>query len=178
MIRRPPRSTLFPYTTLFRSSYDLCSAVEQRLWARLSVFTGGFDLQAAEDVCGDEHVPTGDILDLVDGLIARSIVTRVDANGSPRFRMLETIRQYGQDRLADLGEQSRLRDRHRDYYLRQAQRMAAGWCGPGQEEALSRLRTDHGNLRAALEWCLADPAGVESALLLCGALCWHWCADG
>src|SRR3712207_7977647 len=71
MIRRPPRSTLFPYTTLFRSSYDLCSAVEQRLWARLSVFTGGFDLQAAEDVCGDEHVPTGDILDLVDGLIAR-----------------------------------------------------------------------------------------------------------
>lgn len=159
-------------------SYDLCSADEQRLWARISVFTGEFDLESAEEVCAGDGVRQEQILDLVESLVAQSIVTRIDTRRQTRFRMLETIRQYGLDRLVDFGEQDRLRDRHLHFFLRLAQRMAENWCGPEQEEALTRLRADHGNLRSAVEWSLADPAGTQQALELCGALCWHWCAGG
>lgn len=159
-------------------SYDLCPAPQQRLWARLSVFSNGFDQEAAEEVCADDDVRREEILNLLDGLIARSIVTRVDADRRPRFRMLETIRQYGHDRLVDLGELESARQRHREFFHQVACRTADNWCGPGQEDALARLRADHGNLRAALESSLADPPDTELALGLCAALCWHWCAGG
>jgi predicted ATPase/DNA-binding CsgD family transcriptional regulator len=159
-------------------SYDLCSVDEQRLWARISVFTREFDLEAAEEVCAGDGMREEQILDLVDSLVAQSIVTRIGTRRPTRFRMLETIRRYGLDRLVGFGEQDRVRDRHRHFFLRVAQRMAENWCGPEQQEALARMRADHGNLRSALEWSLADPAGAQQALELGGALCWHWCAGG
>jgi predicted ATPase/DNA-binding CsgD family transcriptional regulator len=155
-------------------SYGLCTPAEQRLWARLSVFTGGFDLDAAEIVCAGDGLDRAGILDLVDQLATQSLVTRRGA----RFGMLETIREYGLSRLAEFGEQDTLRRRHRDYYLDMAVRGERHWCGPGQEDTLARARAEHGNLRAAFEEFLTDPDGAEPALTLAAALRWHWSADG
>ncbi|MFD1364132.1 ATP-binding protein [Actinoplanes sichuanensis] len=155
-------------------SYGLCTPAEQRLWARLSVFTGGFDLDAAEAVCAGDGLERADILDLLDQLATQSLVTHRGA----RFGMLETIREYGQSRLAELGEQDTLRRRHRAYYLDLAVRGERDWCGPGQEQTLARVRAEHGNLRAAFEEFLTDPDGAEPALTLAAALRWHWSADG
>lgn len=159
-------------------SHELCSAEERRLWARLSVFTGGFDLEAAETVCAGDGLDRERILDLVDQLVTRSIINRTGAAGMPRLGMLETLREYGSNRLAASGEGDKVRARHRTYFLRLAQRSADGWCAPGQEATLARLRADHGNLRAAFDHCVADPDGAEAALALCAALRWQWCADG
>ncbi|RVX41734.1 non-specific serine/threonine protein kinase [Nonomuraea polychroma] len=159
-------------------SHALCTPQERRLWARLSVFAGGFDLDAAESVCVDADLGGEEILDLVDGLVKQSIIMRVEVKGSVRYRMLETIRDYGRERLAEQGEMDRLSSRHRDYFLGLVERMNAGWSGPGQVAALARLRTDHDNLRAALEWCMRDPAGPEPALALTAALRYHWCVGG
>jgi predicted ATPase/DNA-binding CsgD family transcriptional regulator len=159
-------------------SYDLCTGEERRLWARLSIFSGGFDLDAAEAVCAGDRLARERILDLVDQLVIQSVVARRGPHGVPRFGMLETIREYGLSRLAEFGEQDALRLRHRAYFLELAERSARDWCGPGQEETLARLRADHGNLRAAFDHFTADPAGAGPAQAMCAGLRWHWCADG
>ena len=89
-------------------SYELCSPAEQLLWARLSVFSGGFDLEAAEEVCSGEGIPTADVLNLIASLVNKSIVIRIQATSHTTawYQMLETIRQYGEERLAD-GERCR-----------------------------------------------------------------------
>ncbi|HKS98365.1 MAG TPA: NB-ARC domain-containing protein, partial [Rugosimonospora sp.] len=158
-------------------SYSLCSPEERRLWARLSVFAGPFDLAAAEGVCG-EGALSGSVLDLLDRLVAQSIAISESEGDGLRFRLLETIRQYGRERLVELGEQDVLRLRHRDFYLARAQRTCAAWCGPGQQADLEQLRADHGNLRAALDLALTDPDSAGPALALTAALRNHWCVDG
>ena len=158
-------------------SYELCSAEERLLWARLSVFAGEFDLEAAEMICSDESLRREVILDLIDGLVAQSIIFRSVLTGRPRYRMLETIRQYGRERLADSDVLYGICRRHRDYYLRLAQRTAAQWCGPDQEAFMARLRADHDDLRSALAWCMTDPAGAEPMLAFTAALRFHWCTD-
>ena len=156
-------------------SYDLATVEERLLWARLSIFSGDFDLDAAEAVCAGDGITRDRILDLVDQLVTQSVVAR---RGDTRLAMLETIREYGLARLAESGELDALRRRHRTYFLELAERGARDWCGPGQEETLARIRADHGNLRAAFDQFVADPGGAEPAQALCAALRWHWCADG
>ncbi|MFJ8025698.1 ATP-binding protein [Streptomyces sp. NPDC096311] len=158
-------------------SHELCSAEERRLWARLSVFAGGFDLAAAEGVCADDRLPRTQIMDLVDHLVAQSVVQAVEHDGQVRYRMLETIREYGWDRLAASGEDKALRTRHQEFFGDLADRIAATWYGPGQEEGLARLRADHRNLAAALEWSISN-GPAKQALSLVAALRHHWCADG
>ncbi|KAB2348414.1 ATP-binding protein [Actinomadura rudentiformis] len=159
-------------------SYALCMEQERLLWTRLSVFSGGFDLPAAEGICSGDGLEPASIVDLVDQLVAQSIVIGEHRDAGVRFRLLETIRQYGRERLAESGQEAALRRRHRDFYLARAQRVADGWCGPGQEAALAQLRADHGDLRAALELCMSDPDGPQAALLMTAALRQHWYADG
>ncbi|MBF6208972.1 MULTISPECIES: ATP-binding protein [Nocardia] len=159
-------------------SYELCSPTEQLLWARLAVFVGGFTLHAAEDVCAGEDLPRGQVLDLIDHLVAQSVVVLVPADDQTRYRLLETIREYGWQRVTDRGESSTLRDRHRDYYLAFAEQIAGQWNGPGQETGLALLRADRGNLGGALEWATSTPSSSREALLLVTALRYHWCADG
>jgi predicted ATPase/DNA-binding CsgD family transcriptional regulator len=159
-------------------SYDLCSSEERRLWARLSVFAGGFDRDAAEQVCGGEGLPQTSILGLIDRLIAQSIIERFGAETPPRFRMLETIRQYGHARLVESGEHEQIRRQHRDFFIRLARECSDHWCGPAQAQHLARLREDHSNLRATYEFCVGSESESELALALCGALCWHWCTGG
>lgn len=158
-------------------SHTLCTEQERLLWSRLAVFSGRFDLAAAEGVCAGDGLPAEFIVDLVDRLVAQSILVGEYPDTGVSFRMLETIRQYGRERLAESGQADRLRRRHRDFYLERVERIAERWCGPGQEAALARLRADHGDLRAALELCMSEPDGASAALRMAAALRQHWYAD-
>ncbi|MGJ5897809.1 LuxR family transcriptional regulator [Streptomyces sp. V2] len=133
-------------------SYELCTPAERLLWNRLSVFAGGFGLDAAETVCTGDGIAAHEVLDLLDRLVAQSVVLTCERDGMPRYRLLETIRTYGRSRLAASGEERPLLRRHRDFFLALAERTAAAWLGPGQREALARMRTEHRNLLAALEF--------------------------
>lgn len=159
-------------------SYELCLPSEQQLWARLSVFTGGFTLAAAEGVCAGSGLPPEHILDLIDHLVAQSILAPVPTDGPPRYRMLETIREYGWHRLAERDEIGAMCKRHCDYYLALAERIAGAWNGPGQAAGLAELRAERDNLQSALEWATSTSTAAREALALVAALRYHWCADG
>ena len=135
-------------------SYGLCTPAEGLLWTRLSVFAGSFDLKAAEAICAGDGIDGADMLDLISGLIHKSVVA-VDGGGrAARYRLLETIRQYGLDRLRAGGDDDEYRRRHCDHYQALAGAAAADWCSPREVQWLDRLRTELPNLRAALGFCL------------------------
>ncbi|WP_030442740.1 ATP-binding protein [Actinoplanes subtropicus] len=158
-------------------SHSLCSPRQRLLWARLSVFAGNFDLRAAEAVCAGDGLPRDEVLEELDQLVAQSVVVAEPAGSTVRFRLLETIRQYGRERLAEIGELDKLRESHLDHYLATAQKVAAGWATPGQRAGLLRLRSEHANLRAALDYALAEATGGRRALELVTALRQLWYAD-
>lgn len=171
-----------PYHQTLRAtldwSYDLCSEHEQRLWARLSVFSGGFDLAAAETVCSGDGIACADVLDILTGLVHKSILAASNHGNRTRYRLLETIRQYGQQQLRDLGQDTALRRAHRDSYQDMAAQAAAAWCGPREMEWMSQLWQELPNLRAALDFCVTQPgqaqAGLEIAVNLTRARCWFF----
>ena len=156
-------------------SFDLCSPAEQLAWSRLSVFAGGFDLEAAEKVCPGDGIDRDDVLGLVASLVNKSVITRQQGteHTTAWYHMLETIRQYGADHLAATGLTRALRARHRDYYLSLARRFAAEGFGPHQAEWFIRLRREHGNVRAALDFSLAEPDEALAALEI-GARMWNF----
>jgi predicted ATPase/DNA-binding CsgD family transcriptional regulator len=156
-------------------SFDLCSASERLLWARLSVFAGEFDLDAAETVCAGDGL---DVFAAVAGLLDKSILVRCDDGSRAQYRMLETIRQYGAECLTAAGEAPRLRRAHRDYFLREAERADACSCGPRQCEWVRRLMGQRGNLWAALEFCLSESAELRAGLRMAGALWFYWVGCG
>lgn len=159
-------------------SYDLCSPDEQLMWARLSVFAGGFDLEGAESVCSGEGIVPDDVLGLLAGLVNKSIVVRQLATEQTTawYQMLESIRQYGAERLTDSDQTRALRVRHRDHYRALAQQFAAEGFGPHQTDWFLRLRRESGNLRAALEFCLSDPGEAPAALEIAASLWNFWFA--
>lgn len=158
-------------------SYDLCSAAERTLWARASVFAGGFSTDALEAVCADDTLPEDSVLDTVAGLLDKSIFIREERGKQVRFRMLETIRSYGRARLAESGDEPVLRRRHRDWYLRLMDTASDEWAGPLQQEWASRLQLEHANLRHALEYCLSQPGEARAGLRM-AAVPWFWLAMG
>ena len=145
-------------------SYDLCSAAERTLWTRASIFVGSFGLDSLEDICTDEALPRTIILDTVAGLTEKSIFLRAEHDGQVRFRMLETIREYGQDRLRETAFEPGLRRRHRDWYVDFVERVSAEWFGPEQEKWAARLQLEHANLRTAFDYCMADPGEARAGL--------------
>jgi non-specific serine/threonine protein kinase len=149
-------------------SFSLCTPAEQTLWARLSVFAGGCTLEAIESICTDAALPREAILDTVAGLTDKSILIRQAEGHTARFRMLETIQEYGLARLRESGEEQELRRRHRDWCLHLVERAAAEWFGPLQEQWGTRLQLEHGNLRMALEFCLSQPDQVRTGLRMAG----------
>jgi DNA-binding CsgD family transcriptional regulator len=155
-------------------SFDLCSAAEQLMWARLSVFSGGFDLEAAEEVCSGDGITRDEVLPMLAGLVGKSIVLREDAEHvTSWYRMLETIRQYGAQRLASSTQARSLQLRHRDHYRDLAHRFAAEFFTSHQADWFVRLRREHGNVRAALDFCLNEPGEAAAALDIAAPI-WNW----
>lgn len=157
-------------------SYDLLSRDEQALFARLAVFTGGFTLTAVAVVAKGE--PGSDVLEGVTALVDKSLLRPVDgAGGEPRFLMLETIRAFGQERLAASGEAEAVRRRHANFFVDFAERADAALLGPAQLASLEELATEQDNLRAALAWSI-DSRHPETALRLVAALTEYWWVRG
>ncbi|GGM35615.1 LuxR family transcriptional regulator [Dactylosporangium sucinum] len=156
-------------------SFELCSPEERLLWARLGVFVGSFDLDAAEHVCADPALPRGTILDLVTALVDKSIITREEHGaGSIRYRLLETIREYGLLQPTGWPDGADARRRHRDYYLLLAERGETEWLSSREAQWNDHARREQPNFRAALEFCLAVPGEAEAGLAMAGALWLHW----
>jgi predicted ATPase/predicted negative regulator of RcsB-dependent stress response len=168
-------------------SYDLLEAGEQQLFRRLSVFVGGFTLEAVQAVClpdatgasssaqvGDE----GAVLEQLAQLLDKSLVQgQQSTSGEPRFTMLETIREYATEQLQANAEEAAVLERHAHYFLRLAEE--AEPHSPAEWESwLELLESEDANLRAALAWCEARQDRVETGLRLAGALPWYWYLRG
>ncbi|MFD1496287.1 ATP-binding protein [Streptosporangium lutulentum] len=159
-------------------SYALCTDQERALWERVSVFAGDLDLEAAETVCSGDGIASGEIVDLVIGLVDKSVLVREEYPSGVRYRLLETIRQYGRDRLRESGEEEDLRRRHRDWCQGLVARAEQEWFGPGQVRWFARLRGEHSNLRAALDFCLTARGEAERGLAVATAMRFYWIAAG
>ncbi|MEU7484848.1 AAA family ATPase [Streptomyces sp. NPDC042319] len=158
-------------------SHQLCSPAERLLWARLSVFAGSFDAETALQVCADAHLPARQIPAVLGTLTEKSILIWQPTGGGERYRMLDTLREYGAHWLRGLGEEEVLRRRHRDHYLALARRGDAAWIGPDQFAWYDRMTAEHDNLRAALEYSLTEPEG-HIALEMAAALWFFWYGCG
>jgi predicted ATPase/class 3 adenylate cyclase len=164
-------------------SYDLLNGQEKLLVARLSVFAGGWTLDAAERVCAGESeageaIEEWEVLDLLTSLIDKSLVIAETQGQSSRYRLLETVRQYAQERLKEQGEAEQVRTGHRDHYLARAEEAEPHLRGAEQGHWLAVLDAEHDNLRQVLAFCLEDTAGVEAGLRLVVALCGFWDVRG
>jgi predicted ATPase/DNA-binding SARP family transcriptional activator len=155
-------------------SYDLLLDAERTLLRRLAVFSGGWSLEAAEGVCTGDGIEGGEVLDLLTALVDKSMVQYEGREGEARYRLLETLRQYSQDRLLESKETEVVRGRHRDWYLGFAEQAEPGLWGPDQVEWFNRLEGDQDNLRAALAWSQAEDGSGEEGLRLVGALWELW----
>ena len=159
-------------------SYGLCSAAEQKVWARASVFAGGFGLEAIEYVGEGDGVTSDEVLDVVRSLVEKSILIPDERDGSMRYKILETLREYGQEQLLAAGEHETVRRRHRDWYGRLAAEFQAEWLGPDQESWAQRLRQEHPNLRIALDTCLTEPGQAVVGLRIATHMDSHWTIGG
>ncbi|MFE0461076.1 ATP-binding protein [Kitasatospora sp. NPDC058965] len=159
-------------------SHELCTAQERLLWSRLTVFAGAVDLEAVEYVCAGDGIDPSEVLDCVGGLVAKSVLLRTDEGDTVRYRLLDTLRDYGAQWLRATGEHQRLKRRHRDWFLGLATWGEVEWFGPRQLATAERTTRAHSNLRAALEFCLAEPGEEQLALLLAGTLWYFWVGCG
>jgi non-specific serine/threonine protein kinase len=176
----PPRHQALRATVDW--SYQLLSDLEKRLFGRLSVFAGGFTLAAAEDVGSGDGVESAEVLDLLARLADKSLVVCEEADGRVRYRLLETLREYGSDRLRESGQYEAARSRHLDYFVRLAEGTNAH-LGFFQADAvmamwLNRIQSEEDNLRAALEWSELRVDAGERGQRLAGALHWFWFVRG
>ncbi len=156
-------------------SYDLLAPAERVLLHRLSVFAGGLTLEAAEEVCVGEGVARDEALDLLSRLVDKSLVTVAEReqDGVSRYRLLETVRQYGQERLLASAEAAGVQRRHIRFFLRLAEEIEPRINTAERQKWLARLANERGNLRAALRYAIKmeEP---EIALRLAGAMFWFW----
>ncbi|MFE6892647.1 ATP-binding protein [Streptomyces sp. NPDC057694] len=157
-------------------SHEWCTPQERLLWARLSVFPGSFDTRAVDFVCSSEPLADCDLTEVLHGLVAKSVLLREGPPQESRYRLLDTVREYGAEWLDRLGESDRLRLRHRDYYRLLAHRGEQEWIGPDQAQWQARTATELPNLRAALATCLATEP--DTALEMASDLVYFWFCCG
>ena len=155
-------------------SYDLLGESERALLQRLSIFAGGWTLEGAESVCADDVVEEWEVLDLLTGLVDKSLVAYEEED--ERYRLLETVRQYARDRLLERGEAAivAVRERHIDFCVQLAEAADAELKGPQSVLWLGRLEQEHDNMRAALAWCQGNAQAGDSGLRLGAALDQFW----
>jgi predicted ATPase/class 3 adenylate cyclase len=154
-------------------SYDLLEPRERRLLAQLSLFSGGCRLEEAEAVCGPAVDLDGDVIDGLSALVDHSLVQPVPGPDGVRYRLLETVRLFARDRLADEPDRQAVERRHAHAYLALAEEAARHMPARDQMLWLDRLKADHDNLRDAVRWAVAA-GDVEVALRLAGALWRFW----
>ena len=155
-------------------SYDLLDAAECRLLARFSVFARGGSLEQLEAVCGPpEDLGSREVVEALDQLADQSLLRRVPDFEEPRFLMLQTIREFASERLAESDEADAIRDRHLEAFIGLAQEAQPHLFGAKQKEWLDRLEADHDNFRAALEWAIAS-GNTRQAMCLSGSFWRYW----
>ncbi|MFF3887838.1 ATP-binding protein [Streptomyces sp. NPDC001914] len=172
----PPRHQTL--RTAIGWSHELCTPEERLLWARLSVFAGQFDLEAAEYVCSGDGLHADDVLDVLGELLAQSVLSREETAAGVRYRMLDTVRAYGAHWLTATGDAERLRRRHRDWYMGLVTWCELDWFSPRQAEVAVRVETELPNLRCALEYSLGEPDDAHLGQYLAGALWFYWVGCG
>jgi predicted ATPase len=159
-------------------SYELLDEAERKLFGRLSVFAGGFTLEAAEAVCAGDEAESDEVLDLLEHVIDKSlVVAEAGEEDALRYRLLETVRQYGMEKLAEFGEAGRVRRRHAEYYLALAEEAEPELSGSRQGIWLEQLEAEHDNFRAVLGWAL-ERGEADLGLRLAGALGEFWHTHG
>ncbi|MEU0310990.1 ATP-binding protein [Streptomyces cyaneofuscatus] len=172
----PPRHRAL--RTAIGWSHELCTPEQRLLWARLSVFAGQFDLEAAEYICGGAGLPADAVLDVLEELLAQSVVEREDGVTGTRYRLLESVREYGAEWLAAAGDTRRMRRRHRDWFLGLATWCELDWFSPRQAEVAARIDAELPNLRRAMECSMESPDEVHLAHHLAGSLWFYWAGCG
>lgn len=163
-------------------SFELLSQRERTLLSRLSVFSGGWCLEDAEQIAvggpetasPDETLRDWEILGLHSSLVDKSLVLAEPRGGTTRYRLLETVREYAADRLAESGETEFMQQRHLAHFVGLAEMAEPHLLGEHQHEWMNRLDLDWDNLRAAFDACGSAPQGPELGLRLAGALLWYW----
>ncbi|MFC9356039.1 protein kinase [Rhodococcus sp. NPDC057014] len=156
-------------------SYELCTPMEQRVWAQLSVFAGSFELDAVEQVCRGV-LTDGQLLDTVTFLVDKSILSRETSGAVVRFRMLETLREYGRDKAQDMDLFPELRRRHCDWCEWLALEAETDWISARQLDWINRIEGAQTNLREALEFSVSD--NPDAGLRIAGALLQFWLSRG
>jgi len=155
-------------------SYDLLSDAEKALLWRVSVFSGGWMQEAAENVCVGDGIDDWEALDLLTSLCDKSLLLVEERDGETRYRLLETVRQYAQERLQDAGEQALWHGRHLAYFLSLAEEAEPLLAGTDQQAWLHRLELENDNLRAAMAWSGSVGGDAVAGLRLAGALWRFW----
>ncbi|WP_232022107.1 BTAD domain-containing putative transcriptional regulator [Mycobacterium basiliense] len=150
-------------------SYHLLTESEQAFFARLSVFAGSFDLDAAHEVCGADGVGDDETLELIASLVDKSMVTVLSVAGRTRYGILETLRAYARERLQEKGSDSRYASRHAMYFTELAELAGVGVHGPDERDWIERILPDNDNLRAAFEWAMLSGA-IDVAMRLIASL--------
>lgn len=158
-------------------SYNLLSPNEQILFRRLSVFVNGWTLEAAESICSDATIKSEDVLNLLSHLVEKSLINIEELRSARRYGILETIRQYADEKLMESGEYDSVRDKHMEYFLNLAETAEPHLRRAEQIEWLHQLDAEHDNLRAALAWAMGKPS-AEPILRLAGALGTFWYLHG
>ena len=155
-------------------SYELLFDDEQRVFERLSAFPGGCDLATAEAVCADDTLAAADLADHLHALVDKSLVVAVPTGDGVRFTQLQTLAQYGRERLTERGDAVRTRDAMAKHYAQLCSASAAAYTGEIQRAWLTAIDQEHDNLRAALDWAVAND-DAETALMIAGGASWpHW----
>lgn len=149
-------------------SHALLTEPERVLFRRLAVFVGGFVLDAAQSVCGGADLERFQVFDQLGLLVDKSLVVTENSSDRTRYRLLETVRQYAQEKLSESGEANAVRGRHRDYYARFAELIESG-THMGDEHALELVEAEFDNVRAAFVWC-RENSDAEAAMRLASSL--------
>ena len=170
-------------------SYDLLLPRERTLLRRLSVFSGGFSLEAAENICADrnglastaheESLEPDDVLDGVAALVDKSLVVMEPNDNEARYHLLEIVKQYAAERLGEASELDAVRESHARYFLALAESIAPRLVGGEHESGLvARTRLEHENMSLAAGWASSSPRHAEEALRFAHTLFWYWYSTG